>query len=461
QIMLWELSEDQGIFEGSIDLDDNATSTLDGRLQAVAGDEIAALHDDYRGNSSSEAWADVTQATIVFIDETGRPTAEILESATARVRVFSLQDNTHPYIVDTIAVDVDTRYAADYESVQLTETGADTSVFEGTIDLAFGTGSMSNGTLETSNSGSPEYLVDDVAATYQGMTAYAKTVGSRAYFLDGYGWQVTSYAIGDRIYVRVIDHNRDTPGMLDTFDVSLFCTASGEAESLTLDETGYDTAIFEGTILSSSEIVTSFDGVVQAAVGELIEVSHPHVYGDGYATAQATMNGSATYFIDASGQLTSYYLESSRAIIRVVDSFANSDPYGADTTSVDLTAELTGDQEMVMLTETGDDTGIFEGSIPLAIDPVSTGNGVVETTEEDGPPFLYDTLTATYNDSQGTITGDTATTLGSHTWFIDAYGSVVSTYATGSTVYVRVEDHNYNYDPGLFDNVTVALQSLT
>ncbi|MCP4567787.1 MAG: hypothetical protein GY841_09440, partial [FCB group bacterium] len=115
-----------------------------------------------------------------------------------------------------------------------------------------------------------------------------------------------------------------------------------------------------------------------------------------------------------------------------------------------------GDLEILTLTETGANTGVFEGAIPMSAQTWAPGNGILETSEDYDSPFMFDTLTAIHTDGPDSSSTATATTLGSRTWFLDAYGAVTSSYPVGATAYLRVEDHNYG-QPGIVDNVPVVV----
>ena len=119
-------------------------------------------------------------------------------------------------------------------------------------------------------------------------------------------------------------------------------------------------------------------------------------------------------FIDSSGAPALTYLESTQATVRVVDPGADTNPSGKDTVSVQLSAALTSDSEILTLTETGTATGVFEGSIPLPLAPASPGDGRLQVLEDPGPPHRFDTITAVYGAASAT-----AGLTGSRTSFVD------------------------------------------
>ncbi|HWN45613.1 MAG TPA: hypothetical protein VNW71_25545, partial [Thermoanaerobaculia bacterium] len=459
---LRETGRDTGLYRSSILLDgDFPAIPADGQLRVQVGGDIDAMHFDFLGIVASGTRAAIDFLGIQFVDEAGFPTSEVLENGTARVRVFSAGDNVDPSIAETLSVEVTSLYAGDRDFVQLTETGLDTSVFEGTIELSFASGTQGNGILETLNSGPPEFRPEELTARLGPYTGTAHTIAARLAFLDELGRETATVPLGLPVRVRLTDHSRNDPGVLQTFQIDVQVAnpnASGDGELVTLRETGFDTGVFEGQIASQAGSPQS-NGRLDGALGFMIEANIFHLNDPGVIQARAVFTGSAVSFIDAEGQPTSVFLESSRAYVRVFDSFANGNPFGADTTVVEIAAELSGDRETVTLTETGANTGLFEGSIRLRFGAGQPFDGWLETSQEPGPPpITFDTLRAIYTTPGGTSTA-TATTLSSRTLFTDAFGKVVSSYARGATVYLRVEDANVNQHSGSFDLAEVTLRS--
>jgi len=77
--------------------------------------------------------------------------------------------------------------------------------------------------------------------------------------------------------------------------------------------------------------------------------------------------------------------------LRVTDKDQNQDISLAETIVVTVTSSDTGDREVLLLTETGTNTGVFTGYIPSNGDPAVTNNGTLSLVEDD-------TLTARYYD---------------------------------------------------------------
>ncbi|MEA2603350.1 MAG: large repetitive protein, partial [Acidobacteriota bacterium] len=451
-LQLQELTKSGGLFEASLPMERNAPAAQnDGRLQASAGEALRAMHTDANGLLASGAQANVDFLTLSFLDESGRPTTEVLESGTARVRVVSAQDNANPFAVDQVQVQLHTQYAGDQEFLTLTETGPDTGVFEGGIPLNLAPVAGNNGTLETQRSGPPDFLPEQITADAGPISATAHTVASRVLFIDGFGRQTSSFPVGGPVGVRVVEpaRNFDRQQRETTF---IQLQVPGDQETVTLFETGFNTGIFEGTIGSDRGGAQPNDGRLEGQAGQAIFASYQNVTTPNPTLAQALFTGGQVSFVDASGRPTSVYLVGTRARVRVEDHGADVRSWIEDTVVVTVTADLSGDVENLTLTETGPNTGVFEAEVQLREGPAQPGDGVLETREESGPPHEFDTLHASYTTGDGGVSTAQAGTLSFRVWFIDAFGNVVSSYPQGTRTYVRIEDHRFN-DPGVFDRI--------
>ncbi len=450
-LYLMETTRDSGIFEGSLSLDKVPIASLnDGSLQSMPGQEIEVVYDEPGYERSSDK-AVIRSSSAEFIDEAGEPTGEVLENGLARLRV----SNSSPG--SSVEVSVTSSRAQDQLSVTLTETFPGSKVYEGTAQLSFSPpgGGMSNGLLETSTSGTPDYLGDDLTLTYQDGVGHAVTIPSRVRFFDSYGRVTSTFAVGEQVGVRVEDHNLDDPMMEEQIQVLVRALGQGDANSVTLIETGFDTNIYEGSIETEDGPVTGGDGKLQVSPGQAIEAERLNVHTPYPTVAQAMMSGASVLFVDAEGRPAEVYLEGTRAYVRVSDTFADFSP-SADQIMATVQTFFGHDSESLSLTETGPSTGVFEGSLPLQRTNATPNNGILETTQESGPPTEFDVLTASYQSVSGTVSV-TAGILGSRTWFIDAYGNEVDAYTAGTAAYVRVEDHITGSMPGYYDYAPVTL----
>ncbi len=458
-LTLYEVARDSGVFETTLPTAVDTPSPADGRLQVSAGGTIQALHVDAFQPLTSAALARIDSLSIAFLDESGRPTSELLDTGLVRVRVVSPEANQDPAQTETLQAVLQTRFSADRETVQLAETGPDTGVFEGAVPAAFGPGAPDNGTLEEANGGAPAYAPEEVTATLPPATVMAHTVGGRIAFVDEFGRETTSVPLGGPVRLRAVFPAANNPQYQDGLFIEL--QVAGDDEGVVLQETGFDTGIFEGAIDSVNAAPVINDARLEGSVGQTITALLPVFNTTLYIQKQAVLTGGQVSFVDGAGQLATVYLEGTKAHVRVIDHGADVHPSQADTVTAALTTEISGDAESLTLTETGAQTGIFEGAIDVRHGPTLPNSGSIEPGEETGPPHQFDTIHASYTaSSSGGVSTATAGTLNSRVWFLDAYGQVTDHYAERTRVYVRVEDHRFD-DPGSVDRANVIVRSLS
>src|SRR5437763_12054517 len=127
-------------------------------------------------------------------------------------------------------------------------------------------------------------------------------------------------------------------------------------------------------------------------------------------------------FIEATGEPALVLVEDGTARVRVTGPAANANPNLAETVTVHLQTVYSQDQEDLTLTETGPDTGVFEGSIRLNYAYSGTPyDGTLDTGRNSSPPFQPDEVTATFAGASAT-----AHVVGSRIWFIDDFGRIAT-----------------------------------
>ena len=381
-----------------------------------------------------------------------------MEGSTAYVRVVDVLADNDPFAANIVAVTLSSFFAGDLETLLLTETGLTTGVFEGSIPLDVLFSPQENGSLSTSEFGGPPHLFDTLTATYNDLsgttsTATATTRGSRMTFLDAYGNEVTAYALGSTVYLRIEDHTlNNAPLAVEMAVVEVVSLTSGDNEAFPIAETGVDTGIFAGSLPLEIGPANPGDSVLQAVADEVIEARHDDFFGFTQATDQALIQDAAIFFIDDNGTVTFELLEGGIARVRLLSDGDNVDPGNPDQVNVEIASLYGGDMQLVLLTETGAVTSVFEGGIQLA-SPWKIGL----FTSNSGPPeFLPDQVTVKWD--PGGMVSATATTVGARADFIDALGQPVTVYPRESAARPRIVDHNAN-DPAGVDSLAVTLTS--
>ena len=149
------------------------------------------------------------------------------------------------------------------------------------------------------------------------------------------------------------------------------------------------------------------------------------------ARSVTTVNARTTAsveFHDATWQPVIGYMNGDTIRIQVTDLDRNADPTVSETVTVVMTNDKTGDDEIVLLTETGPDTGIFRGSIPTTLAVTADGSGSLTVAPDSR-------IQASYNDPLDASPVSTASAL------IDPLGvvfdSVTGTPLAGAVVTLR------------------------
>ncbi|MEM6454814.1 MAG: hypothetical protein AAF772_06935, partial [Acidobacteriota bacterium] len=462
QLMLQETGTDTSVFEGTIQLVDFGGS-FDGSLNAGVNETIRAIYVDPFTSIVTEATAQIDFGTVDFIDDAGSVTAEVLQNSPVRVRAISTTSNVSPGVIDQVLVEVRSQNTGDAELFQLFETGADTGVFEGSIPMDDGGSSPSNGVI-SSQSGVPPAFANDVLTVHFGpfspsdpdaVSAAATVRPGSIRFVDANGQDAASFVFGASLRVEVRDSARNSPGIVDSFPIDLLSPQSGDFEQLLVVETGPDTGVFIGSM--PIEAGGPGDGRLSANLGEQIQARFFSFFGGPEELSDfATIVDTQIRFVDAAGLDVDVVLENDQARVRVLSPLRNGSPGSIDSLPIELFVALTSDFEFVLLLETGVDTGVFEGVLALSTDPSNPGDGVLQTTQQPGPPTTFDTITAQVQDTFGQFLTDTVTTVATRTTFVDASGQPTDRYPQGSQAFVRVENPGQN-SPGFVDSLPVEL----
>ena len=398
--------------------------------------------------------AAVRGQSVAFVDAAGQPASVYLEVTRAYARVVDSGANQNGAVTESVTVPLTTAVWSDQEFLTLQETGPDTGVFEGSIALrSAGPIVPGNGILET---GVSNGHYDTLTASYMDSggtprTATASTLGYRVWFLDASGTAVTSYVpgAGMRAYVRLEDHNFNNPNRIDFLYAEL-TSSNGDHEYLPVNETGLDTGIYEGSIPLESAAATLDDGHLQAGGGDQISADRQGAWFP--APVYARIDAASIVFVDAAGQPAAEILENGMARVRVNHPQANTNPGAVETVNVLLQSQYAGDQETITLTETGPDTALFEGSVPLQYGGYpSFDDGILATASSLEPQ--HEQIQATYG-----IYNATAHTVGARLTFIGLRGQPMTSYSLRSLVRIKLEDLIDN-DPGQIDTLWAMVSS--
>ncbi|MBE7445569.1 MAG: carboxypeptidase regulatory-like domain-containing protein [Planctomycetia bacterium] len=210
----------------------------------------------------------------------------------------------------------------------------------------------------------------------------------------------SAYLSGDTIVASVVDSDRNTTGAADTLTTAIKVSGAnydiGDDVYLNLTETGVNTGSFVATFTTSGIVNTSGSAIKTIQGGILNVVYTDNKPQNTTATKQlglSSCDAEMAFDADAFG-LNSF------ATLTLSDCERNSNSSNAQTLLNDVfITSSSGANTKVRMAETGNDTGVFTGSIKL----VST-SGTVEFSQIQ--VAVGDTLTISYFD---TITVDGTT----------------------------------------------------
>ena len=226
------------------------------------------------------------------------------------------------------------------------------------------------------------------------------------------------YTWTDKIYVTIVapDHNFDS-GLVDMIgdtddDPLIVQTRSQKLTSYQLAETGTDTGIFSGEVIlkgfshdadgdpstgdSSGYDVTGVssasgsgptDGIIKAEDDDGVTISYEYNEDEVVVgSALIRWNVGEVQWLESS-----FYPAGGNGVVRVVDPDMNWDPENVDNFEVDVWSDSDAGGISLMITETNEATGIFEGTVSFTADDESSGHRL-RVAEGD-------TITAEYEDN--------------------------------------------------------------
>ncbi len=452
-VTLLETGSLTAIFEASIPLVEGPAVPGDGTLQVAAGSTVEARLLDLYGTTLATATATAAQRLLTFRDAAGAPLSTLIEGDAVRVELLdatmigqtNLQATAHSQI------------AGDTESVDLSPDPEIAGRFEGILYLGPYLAYPYNGHLTTYRTYSQPYQFDTVTVQFcEGCptaTATATTGNPEIRLLDTAGHDATVFAAGTPVRVRVF-YPMLYPGYPETYARLESLTTGDLLSYLVLGATGG--SVFEGQV-STATGAAAADSILQVQPGEILKATHIDYMNQPSNFITARIQEAILEFTDAAGAPQSEFLIGRPVYLRAVDPTANANPALAETLIASIDVEVdTGfprDRETLTLTETGPNTGLFAGSIPMAPYVSHTfDNGVLEAGVER---YRGDVLHARLADATAT-----ASTVQSQLRFVDAQGNDVELYLMGSAVYVRLEEPMAN-QPGQQDQGMVRIHSFS
>jgi hypothetical protein len=249
----------------------------------------------------------------------------------------------------------------------------------------------------------------------------------------------------------------------------------GTEKTYLADETGPDTGVFEGELalagfdhtMTSSQAYdadaaasftgttkalcsgTATDGVIQTA-GQTDGVSVSYEYNDG---SVIVASASVAWNIGEAGFDSSVASAGGSAVFTVVDPDENTDSTITDSFTVAIYSDSDSGGFKLTLTETNEDTGVFEGTVFFTADAATSGSNIrVSEGDTVTAEYVDTTLPEPYTSSDdltiaGTLTIGTAfppleRAPAANARVVDAFGSSVAEVSSGQQVQIAADVSN-------------------
>jgi hypothetical protein len=458
-----------------------------GTLEVLQGDTLTGSYIDptNAGDSSNDSASIniVTAGTVDFIPSGNAGSNDYLLSEPVVVEVFDLDENQSHLVAEVLnlVVQVTAAGTSDIETLTLTETGLDTSLFrsDATMVSALQVATINNGTLEvvlpealTVTYTDPNDATD--IATGAGTVVANEALGTIA-FTDASGNPDSLYYIGiEDIFVTVTDADENSnAATVQTIVAEVQNSTTGDVESLNLTETGVNTGTFRNTTGLASTIlaVSPGNGQIEGADPSFVVANFTDpdtaVQISTSASMRVTQTASLTALTDSTGADKGIYrIGIDQIFVTVTDADENtrSDVAESLTTSVTLTNLTNGDIEKLTIMETGLASGVFRNTsgIPTSLPagPITTLDGILTASDGDNIQAVYQD-----NDEALDTSADNAVMqflTGSTVLITDSAGAQIDVLpflnATDNGIHITVTDSDQNLDPLVQETVLATLR---
>ncbi|RMH57045.1 MAG: T9SS C-terminal target domain-containing protein [Candidatus Hydrogenedentota bacterium] len=471
-LILTETGNNTNVFDNSgapVALSDTtgADSGYDGILRVGGADTIHLFYADQSGNIETSAVTvpRQTASSVAFA------LSEYRIDSSVTVTVTDPDENLNPTVKDQVLVFLTELSTGDTETVTLTETMDTSGVFVSVAGVflsdTYGADSGQDGVLLCGDADSIQVLYWD-----RNFSAAADTaVDTTSVFFNSGAGTVTFMAVNEELAIGsesivIVVYDRDgnkNPRLQDSVYVEV--TVDGTArdtEHLVLYETGDTTATFSDSVVGlvsplksqENETGTADNGIVEWLVGDILRVTYRD--SDGVSPAvQDTVTGVSSASIGSFFGIKLVYELDSAVLIGLSDTDQNRNLSASETVEVVVFDESSNDTEIVVLTERGVDSWLFDNSGSL-LKLSDTSGGVVEN---DGILLVGvgDTIHFRYQDQSGLI--DTTTTTLSRQTLASVSFSVSEYRIDSRVVGITVSDADENLSPRRKDVVKVLLRS--
>lgn len=381
--------------------------------------------------------------------------SEYFTDNVAFVYVYDIDLNQSSSTAETTSVTVNSTADPTGITITLTETGTNTANFSGSFIFVYNT-SSSAGRLNVTDRSNVTIQYTDAApsAVRYNHTMFNYTRNATVFMNS------TIFGSSDTVNVTMYDNDTNmNSSVLDSIYIEVTSPSSTNI-TVALNETGVNTGAFEGNFtlsLGASNNNTKALGISEGDVIMIYLTDSLNTYGNSVTRTNTSMMArNATILFD---NLSYYPADTAVLTLHDNDTMANTNPLSQQTVTVNVTSTSDPRGINVTLTETGNDTGIFNGTFAFASNQSSNDTADILNATNGN------TITAAYTDIRnGTGDRNIRVTNGTPTYYYRVSGTItmgLSLYGSNSTVNVTLTDLDMNISSIAWDQVTVLVNTTT
>lgn len=325
------------------------------------------------------AFLPLTGPRVAWTNAQGDDVTEITYDSLAYLLIDDPLLDTDAFVAETVTVAIDGGFL-ESESVVLTETGARTGIFRGSIPVAPSYvihTTVGNGILELTRY-APARVVYSMPDSLGSISKDVALTEASLELTDLEG-NSSFYLEGDTLVLHLhTSFPGSSPTTVDEIEVEVRSLHwSQDAETITLVELGPNTDSYYGTLTTVLAPAEQGNGILEIGRGAFPEKI---LAVGGGARATASFSTGFLRFVDRLGREISSLSPGQHLGVELIRHL--NDPAIVDTLpeAIRLTSPQGSerDEELLTLVETGADTGIFRAFLPTRHEPPQIGNGIAE-----------------------------------------------------------------------------------
>ena len=470
-VVIWETKAESGVFEGQL-----PTRFLAGQSGGTGNDgELSLGHDPSAGSATGESvllhypagylhppidLAIPTAVARLTVRDGALPATQAAGGSLTAILDFPFMAASGPLAL----LEVQSTLAGDHEMFRAAA-GPD-GVYRQQVPFAFAPALSGDRVVSVVPGGEAVFLYQLSAYRTTGdLEVTLPVAGALLRFVDPATGEPLATAPDLRPFKLQLREFQNSASAVELRHLTLGSSLAGDHEQVQLVETGADTGVFEAVVQPrfrpewqepqpGFEVGRHTSGLYDVAIAQVLTA-----WGE-IATASLPLTGTRLEWTDAEGTPVGSIAIGGTAYLQIDDPALGTDPAQADTQVVQIAQ--TGsirDEEFLTLVETGQHTGIFRGSLPVATGPHTPRNGLLEPL--DGGPYVTFGFYRPYYAGYGLNLVKEALVKYSDLVLLDSAGQKATTFLEGETLRLRAVDVDAGLSPAIADQVYVWVTSVS